>query len=361
LRFDNRIRKELSSLSSLSYLDVKGIGVCREHDNGPLHKEGINIEYENLSLRSVSISLSYKSLKFFFFFLELFIKQLREALSFRPQIVHCHDAFVLPVGVLLKIFLKCKLIYDAHELESDKFGQSLLFSKVTFLIEKISWRYIDSFITVSPPIEEWYVKKFGKIPTFVILNAPLDLGETTDDTSVYFRNYFSIPHGQRIFVFVGALEGGRRIIELLGIFSSELNNSNHLVFLGFGELKERIIEASSLSKFVHYHEPVSHEKVRDTIKGVDGGFCLIESVSLSDHLCLPNKFFEYANAGIPVISSNLPALKASIIKYGIGLVVESIILEDIVLKLSDLNLVKAPDEFTWSFQEQILLNLYKKL
>ena len=38
----------------------------------------------------------------------------------KPHVIHCHDTLVLPIGFFYKILNKTKLIYDAHELESEK-------------------------------------------------------------------------------------------------------------------------------------------------------------------------------------------------------------------------------------------------
>ena len=46
------------------------------------------------------------------------------SIRFRPQIIHCHDMFVLPLAVVVKLLTGARLIYDAHELESDRNGLS---------------------------------------------------------------------------------------------------------------------------------------------------------------------------------------------------------------------------------------------
>ena len=73
----------------------------------------------------------------------------------------------------MKLFFGSKIIYDAHELESDRAGLGKFMGKAVFLVEKIAWRWIDGFITVSPEIMSWYYKKFSNKPGKVILNAPL--------------------------------------------------------------------------------------------------------------------------------------------------------------------------------------------
>ena len=53
------------------------------------------------------------------------------------------------------------------------------------------------------------------------------------------------------------------------------------------------------------------------------GLSLIEPVSLSYELALPNKMFEYCMAEIPSLATNLPAMKKVIQDYGIGKIVSS--------------------------------------
>lgn len=54
----------------------------------------------------------------------------------------------------------------------------------------------------------------------------------------------------------------------------------------------------------------------------DVGLCLTENSCLSHYLSLPNKFFEYLAAGVPVISSDFPEMASLVARHGCGWVTE---------------------------------------
>ena len=110
----------------------------------------------------------------------------------KPDVIHCHDNLVLHVGVVYKIFSDVKLIYDAHELESEKNGNSTILSKITLFSEKIFWRSIDALIVVSPSINDWYQKNIGVKPTEIIFNSPMFSNFQNID-KMYLRKKFNIP------------------------------------------------------------------------------------------------------------------------------------------------------------------------
>ena len=63
----------------------------------------------------------------FFSLLELTLRFCYLGFKKKPDVVHCHDSICLIAAVLLKRFVGCCLVYDAHELESNRNGQSRLF------------------------------------------------------------------------------------------------------------------------------------------------------------------------------------------------------------------------------------------
>ena len=175
IRFDSRIIKQITALRSAGFT-VDGTGI--DFNEGKSEEESCIQNVKTLKIRSNSLrKFRYfpKVLAHTILTLELTFTFLFAALKARPDIIHCHDILVLPVGVILKAMLGSKLIYDAHELESNKNGLSPFLGKLTLKVEKVLWRHVDGFITVSNSILDWYKTNFNCVDKKleVILNAPI--------------------------------------------------------------------------------------------------------------------------------------------------------------------------------------------
>ena len=178
--------------------------------------------------------------------IELNCKIFFEALRIKPSLIHCHDVPALPVSTLIKIISGCKLIYDAHELESERNGLSWLGRKLTFICEKLCWRFVDGLIVVSPSIKEWYLMKLGKKNSEIILNSPL-IGEVNKLILIIYVN-FQYPDALR-FLYVGLLLG-RGIQACWQVLDHRVKS--HIVFLGYGDLEDELKRLSSISR-IHVH------------------------------------------------------------------------------------------------------------
>ena len=94
----------------------------------------------------------------------------------------------------------------------------------------------------------------------------------------------------------------------------------------------------------------------------DYGLCLIEDVSLSDQLSMPNKLFEYMQAGLPVVAMDSPEIASHVRDTGIGILVD-ISLDDLEIAIQALakeykiNNQKI-SEYLWPAQERKLQTLY---
>ena len=361
IRSDSRILKEMESLADAGY-ELHGIGVV--HDEGAKHSVTsfeADIAVVNLLVRKLTIlPVTFRHA---LTTLELAIKILPKILRRQPDVIHCHDTLALPLGVIAKLLTKCKLVYDAHELESNRNGLTKLQGRLTAFAERQAWRYVDALIVVSPSIQKWYDEHIGPKRSEIILNSPVFDNETASDND-YLRNKFSVPSDTKIFIYVGILGAGRGI-ELITEAFLHPDTSSHLVFLGYGELSAKLGELAIEHSNIHVHEAVAHAEVVSIVQSADYGLCLVQNVSLSDYYCLPNKLFEYCFAGIPVLASNFPDIETILLEYNLGQVCD-VDANEIRLSIQDLECSRETHEFrdlmplSWQSQEQKLTDLYRK-
>ena len=106
-----------------------------------------------------------------------------------------------------------------------------------FRSRKLCWSRVTHFITVSDSIVKWYEENFGKKRSTVIYNAPIFNADEMRGkiNEEYLREKFNIPDESLIGIYVGLLDFGRGIQNLIQIYKN-LNHNFHIVFLGYGEL-----------------------------------------------------------------------------------------------------------------------------
>jgi glycosyltransferase involved in cell wall biosynthesis len=372
IRIDSRILKEMTALKDLVGYEVVGIGFELEQIEAPeagRGRNGVQIHTKLLATRRWRILP--RSIRYALNFFELTLKLLIPAIKLQPSIVHCHDTLVLPVGWLIKMMTGCKLVYDAHELESNKNGQSAFLSKCTLLIERLSWPSIDLLISVSNLILDWYKTNLGNKETVLILNSPIfDSNSIATKNhniirSNYLHNKFEINKDDVLFVYLGILGPGRGIEVMIKAFESGPKNA-HAIFVGYGTYESEIIETSRRCSNIHFHPAVPHDQVVSLVSNANFGLCMVENISLSDYYCLPNKLFEYSFANIPVLASRLPEISNLVQSYSLGICCDlnesSIrdILEEIVTTKPIFHRRDISD-LSWDVQATRLVGAYRNL
>ena len=109
-------------------------------------------------------------------------------------------------------------------------------------------------------------------------------------------------------MFAGSLGEGRNIRAILDAFAAPAVNA-HVVFLsGGGKLDSLVSEYCARHPNIHRLPAVPPAEVVRFVGGCDVGLCLIQPSCLSYKLSLPNKAFEYAQAGLPFLFTDLPEI-----------------------------------------------------
>lgn len=378
---DNRILKAIEALLSINGAQVIAIGQERAESaipsSGPESQsfESHNVgsgdllpsfrgwvrrkveRPETLEPLRLFLRTPIRLLTFFSFNCWLALAALKKADRRKTAVVYCNDDYSLLASVVVAKVTGAKLVYDAHELEHDKNGQSKLERAMTLRLEKMCWTFVDYFITVSESIRLHYLRELGHKPSAVVMNTPSILA-TESETPVTsdIRTVLGLGPDDVILLYVGAFSEGRGIRALLDCAKS-LPSDHHLVFLGEGALEPDIIRYEEEFTNVHRVPPVPHETVVGFISTADIGLCLLEAVSLSDRLALPNKFFEYAFAGLPILYSDFPEMSKLAQSFGLGRKCDFSV-NSVLSGVSELRGARTPrnnlEPLSWEHQKQIL-------
>ena len=360
---ESRILKETETISNLGIVDeIYIIGLWNE---GLLEEEVIDDKRKILRIKLLSRKLGEgtpaKSLKFGEWMFRIAVKFLRT----RVILVNIHHLAALPIGGLFKIFKKARLIYDTHELETERDGWGSGRKILAKMLEKAWIRPVDEIIVVSPSIGEWYEKEYGK-RTFTVFNASRYTPISSKDL---LRKRLNIPNHKIIFLYQGALGAGRGIENIIEAFSKTKYPDKVIVFMGYGPLEEVLKEASNEYSNIYFHPAVKPDEVLDYTASADIGFALLENTCLSHYYSVPNKLFEYAMAEIPVVVPNFVEMKKLVEKYKIGYVIEDSSVQEISGLISKIdkrellnfkrNLNVFNKVYNWEKQEETLSWIYE--
>jgi len=360
---DSRVLKENISLQKAGY-DVQIVALHEE----PLkeHEEVQNIPVHRVKLKSRGWSKNkFIQLLKYFEFIYRAVKGYKNS-----DIVHCNDLNALPIGVIIKKFFNrdAKIVYDAHEYETELNALKGVQKKLVKWLEKSLIKYADKVITVSDAIANEYVKLYGIEKPALVLNTP---PYKEIQKKNIFRETLGIKENQTIFLYQGGLSKGRGIEILLETFKSIDNKNAAIVFMGYGPLENFIKETSKEYNNIYFHQAVNPDVLLSYTSSADFGISTIEDTCLSYRYCLPNKMFEYLMSDIPVIVSNLYEMKRVVESNKIGTVAKEntpqglkIAIEEAVkLDKEELksNIQKLKTIYNWEVQEKVLLEVYKDL
>jgi glycosyltransferase involved in cell wall biosynthesis len=361
---DSRVLKEGRSLISAGY-DVHIVAL---HEDG-LHEyetlEKLNINRIKLKSRGWPTWKPMKIIKYLEFLYRT-VKRYRN----KVDIIHCNDLDALPVGVLLKKTSKnnIKIIYDAHEYETETNGSKGIEKKLKKWLERILIRYADQVITVSESIAHEYAKLYSIPQPHLVLNCPYY--RKTKKQNI-FREQLNIRDDQTIFLYQGGLIKGRGIELILEVFSQFKDDKNVLVCMGYGPLESMIQEKEINSPTIFFHPAVSPEVLLKYTSSADYGIAFIEDTCLSYRYCLPNKIFEYLMAGLPVLASNLYEMKRLVESEGVGIVAQDnsekgfkqAVVDSLKQDYSQIqsNVFEARKKYCWEEQEKVLRVVYSDI
>jgi glycosyltransferase involved in cell wall biosynthesis len=249
--------------------------------------------------------------------------------------IHANDWQALPVAAEAARFHNAKLIFDAHEYAPLEFENrpywNLIFKPiVSYFIRKYVPQVVAS-ITVATSISERYEQEFSFHP-FVILNDSSRVSARRRELD--FRHIHLIHHG------IAARDRN------LEIMIEALSFCDHRYTLNFMLIRNdpdyidylNTLARTSVPGRVIFHEPVLPGEIVQRVAEYDIGICVIAPTSYNYRVSLPNKFFDYIIAGLPVCIGPSPSMAEIVYKYGCGIVSPSFSPRDVADTLNNISL-----------------------
>jgi glycosyltransferase involved in cell wall biosynthesis len=283
------------------------------------------------------------------------------------DVYHSHDLNTLYVGAMCKKRTGARLVYDSHELQTERNRMTKWWKRWAAWNERKWLPHADAMIVASPPWIEINREKYGKVPdpSVSIINTP---GLEVIDRPQDLRAELDIAADAPILLYQGSIQENRGIEPAIDAIT--LLEDVVLVVVGYGYHRpalEADVKKRGLRARVKFFGPIPNNELLAWTAAADIGLCNIVNSSLSYYTCLPNKLFEYIIAGIAVIGSDSPEIGRIVMEEGVGEVADPIDPEDLAratrIILSDLDRYRAAtrpaaQKYNWAIEEQKLLSIY---
>ena len=353
---DQRVQRECNTLRKIGY-EVLLIG--RKSDRKFLLNElpYETIRFYNLFSRGPQMYLMF-NLQLFFYL--LFSK---------ADILWANDLDTLLPNYTIARLKKMKLVYDSHEYFTESVYKKSS-RKVWQRLENYLFPRLKNVITVNDSIKKVYEDRFG-IPVTVIRNVPYQQRNKENDKNIV------LPKDKKILIIQGMglneNRGAEEAVEMMQF----LPGNFILYFIGSGtilnKLKQRVSELGLETKII-FVDPLPYEQMLEYTRQSFLGL-IFEKIETSDEhrFSLPNKFFDYLHAGIPVLSSDAPEIKKIIEKYDVGDFITSFNPKEIAEKVISiskdektyqrwkLNTAVASAALNWENEQKILIDFMAHL
>lgn len=309
--------------------------------------------------------------KGFLFYFEYNVRLFFFLLKTKLDVLVANDLDTLPANYLASVLKRKPLVYDSHEYFTEVpelIGRPFVKSVWTWL-EQLLVPRVDAAYTVCSSIAETY-RDLYKVDFKVVRNLPVcTKADSTDPMTSSHR----ISNSPKIILYQGALNLGRGIEA--AIRAMAYLEGAELWLAGDGDLtdqlKQQVVELN-LGKKVKFLGRLPLQELHEVTKQADLGISTEEDLGLNYRFALPNKLFDYIQAGVPVLVSNLPEMKRIVEQYQIGAIAEthqrkelaaafqSALFDEEKRKIWQENLSIAASELCWENEEEVLRQVYSR-
>ena len=355
LATDQRVHRHAELLTSNGY-DLTVIG-RKKRDSIAFHPS----EYKVIRLSSMIE-------KGWFFYMSYNLKLFWYLLFHRAPVIWSNDLDTLLPSYLVSQLRSNVLIYDTHEyytgvpeLLDRPIIRSFWVSLERWILPKIKFG-----LTVSDSVAQRYQKEYG-INLTTIRNIP---AISAQQNSTAATNY-PLPLTPFI-IYQGVLNKDRGLEEL--IIAMQWLENYSLVIIGKGDLEQslkQLVNELNLSARIVFLGLLKPSELRMVTPKALVGVSIEKPSNPNYIMCLPNKLFDYIQAGIPVVAYPHPEIKNIIDTYECGTYIHSHDPQQMALQLKNIIASKSINEWkeasrkaslvlNWESEKEILMSWFEE-
>lgn len=298
------------------------------------------------------------------FYLEFNLRTISYLLRLRMQTLTCVDFDTILIGGTLIRLKRFKFYFDAHEYftEVPELGDHKLKKKIWEVVGKFSIKHSKVRYTVCDSLADIFQKKYN-LRFSVIKNVP---------EKIKIKRKRLTTDNPFIITYLGVLNEGRGLEQI--ITSLTFLPDCILFLIGDGDialrLKEKITDNDVAERVVFYGQ-LSEEHFGPILMQSHLGINLLDSKSKNYYYSLANKFFDYLNYELPVLTMNFPEYSKINDKYKCCHLIDTLEISEIVKAINSIripeyyctlrnNSLMAKEDFHWDNEKSKLLGLYSK-
>lgn len=289
----------------------------------------------------------------------------------RADLLFSNDLDTLLPNYLISKVRNTTLVYDSHEYftETPELVNRKFVQKVWKTIEGWIFPKLKDVITVNESIAALFEKKYHT-NVHVVRNIP----HAPKPSKVKSRKELVMPGNKAVVLLQGAginiQRGAEEMVEAM-----QYLEGIQLYIIGGGDVIEILKKMShdlGLAQKITFLPRMPFEDLQHYTANADIGLSLDKDTNINYRYSLPNKLFDYINAGIPVLASPLVEVKKIIRRYQVGETIDTHDPDHLAGKIKNMlgnrdklaeyrrNCLEAAKHLNWEKEKQNLIKILKK-
>lgn len=254
-------------------------------------------------------------------YVEFLIRATRALAGLRADVIVGHDVTVMPAVYAARWVRHAAVLYHAHELWSEASEDNAPLRVLWRRVERWVVRGADRVAAPEPHRARILRDEYGarQLPVLV-RNIPPASESSPPAGGTTLHALLGLAADAQVVVYQGLVAESRCLEEAADALAL-LPAHVHLVVIGGGEERMRArlaVHAMHAAGRLHLVPHVDRAALAPLTASAQAGLLLYRNDGRNNYYAAPNKLYEYLFAGLPVVASDFPGLRAIVVDEGYG-------------------------------------------